>query len=573
MRTQRKLRKLLLLLSAFAAVAAAGSYVIQDRVSAQSRIRRESPQFLESDSSKLLKASHERYFGRGRIEITNFAPYSDPIFTPSAIGDLDSAFGTGGKVTTQFGAAEDVAMSVALQSDGKIVCVGYSATGTTDVAFVARYNMDGSLDNTFSGDGKVTENFGVGFAKATSVAIQSDGNIVVGGYTSAAATPGYDFFMLRYTPTGTLDPTFDGDGKVTTDFASLDEADGLTIQPDGKIVIAGNTNNTPGRTYAALARYNTDGSPDGTFGTNGKIIGHEGAAYSVVVQPDGQIVTGGWGCAGATPCTANLDYTFARYNGSDGTPDATFGTGGKATVAVSGGRDEAYAIAMQMDGKIVASGANLSSPVGDPMAIVRLNTNGTLDASFGTGGIVQNLAVAIEDTYGISIQPNGKIIAGGLVYPTATDSDFALLRLNANGTPDTSFSGDGFVTTSFGTNLDGISGFAIQGNGKIVAVGFAENQAGGDIDAALARYANPVSVSGKVSTPDGRGLRNAIVKLTDQDGTQTTTTSAAGLYTFDNVVLGPAVTIKVFSKLYRFNQQVVPVGFDGLTGVNFVGHE
>ncbi|MEP6787022.1 MAG: hypothetical protein ABJB40_01225 [Acidobacteriota bacterium] len=568
-----------LLVCAFAAAAASGSYVLQNRAAAQTRITRDRGQLVESDSSKLLKASHERYFGRGRTVAADpgkiFAPYGDPIFMPSAIGDLDAAFGTGGKVTTQFGGAEDVALGVALQSDGKIVCVGYSASGTSNVAFVARYNVDGSPDTTFDGDGKVTENFGVGFTTATSVAIQSDGYIVVGGYTRAAApaTTGYDFFLLRYTPTGTLDPLFDGDGKVTTDFASFDEADSVFLQPDNKIVLTGYTNNnTVDRTYAALARYNNDGSPDGSFGTNGKVLGHEGAAFSALIQPDGQIVTGGWGCAAAT-CTSNLDYTFARYNSLDGSPDVSFGTGGKATVAVSAGRDEARAIVLQTDGKIVASGANLSSPLGDPIAVVRVNTNGTPDLTFGTNGIVQNLSIPVENAFGLSIQPNGKIVTGGRIYPTATDSDFALLRLNANGTPDTTFSGDGFVTTSFGTNLEGIIDFAIQGNGKIVAVGFAENQAGGDIDAALARYVSPVTVSGKISTPDGRGLRNAIVKLTDQAGTQSTTTSAAGLYTFDNVLPGSSVTIKIFSKLYRFDQLVVPVGFDGVTGVNFVGQE
>jgi len=103
------------------------------------------------------------------------------------------------------------------------------------------------------------------------------------------------------------------------------------------------------------------------------VLGHEGAAFSAVIQPNGQIITGGWGCSAAT-CTQNLDFTFARYN-ADGSLDLSFGTSGKATVAVSTGRDEARGVALQADGKIVAAGVNLSSANSDPIAVVRLNTS------------------------------------------------------------------------------------------------------------------------------------------------------------------------------------------------------
>ncbi|HEX3102689.1 MAG TPA: hypothetical protein VHQ01_12885 [Pyrinomonadaceae bacterium] len=499
---------------------------------------------------------------------------SDSALGPLAAGDLDTDFDLDGKVTTQFGGSEDVAASVVIQPDGKIVCAGFSS-GATTIAFVARYNTDGSLDNSFGSGGKVTQDFGAGFTQATSIALQSDGKIVVGGYMRAVApaTSGFDFFALRYNTNGTLDTTFDGDGKVTTDFSSNDEADGVTIQPDGKIVLVGNTNNNvAGRTFAALARYNSDGSLDTTFGTGGKVIGHEGAAFSAVVQPaDGRIVTGGWGCSVAT-CTQNLDFTFARYD-TVGVLDPTFGISGKATVAVSTGRDEARGIALQSDGKIVATGVNLSSPASDPMAVVRLNANGTLDTTFGTNGIVQNLPVAVEDAFGLSLQPNGRIVTGGRVFTTANDSDFAIVRLNANGTLDTSFSGSGIATTAFTGNLDGITGFAIQNDGKIVAVGFAANQVG-DIDAAIARYLAPVSISGRVTSPSGTGLRNTILTLTDSLGVkQTATTSSFGFYNFDNVKLGQGYQIIVNSRSYRFAALNNLAVTDNLVNVDFVGLE
>lgn len=501
------------------------------------------------------------------VSITN-SPLS-----PFVAGDLDTTFGGSGKVTTQFGGEEDVATSVVLQSDGKIVCTGFSSSAVSTIAFVARYNSDGSLDASFGTGGKATQDFGAGFSSATSVALQSDGKIVVAGYArpSAAATTGFDFFVLRYNVNGTLDTAFGTGGRVTTDFSAMDEADVVLIQTDGKIVATGSTsNNSPERTFAALARYNTDGSLDTSFGTGGKVIGHEGSAYSAVIQVDGRIVTGGWGCAAAT-CSQNLDFTFARYD-TAGVLDPAFGTSGKTTVAVSPGRDEAHSVALQSDGKIVASGVNLNSPAADPVAIVRLNTNGSLDTTFGTAGIVQNLPFAVEDAFGLSLQSSGKIVTGGRVFTATTDSDFALIRLNSNGTLDTTFSNGGIATTPFSSNFDGVTSVAIQSDGKIVAVGFGENQPG-DIDAAMARYLTSVSVSGRVTSPSGAGLRNATVVITDsQGGKQFATTSSFGFYTFDNVRPGDTYQISVNSRLYRFAVQSFAIS-DNLTNIDFVGLE
>ncbi len=581
MKTQRKIQKLVFGVCAFLTIAA-GAYATRNieaaTLSPNMQISRR--QMLATRDAEYRRSSRPFEFAatRGNVRTLTansglrWTSLSDSSLSPFAAGDLDTDFGVTGKVTTQFGGPEDVAEAVVIQPDGKIVCAGYSS-GAISIAFVARYNADGSLDSSFGTGGKVTQDFGAGFTLATSIALQSDGKIVVAGYTRSAppATSGFDFFLLRYNTNGTLDTTFDADGKVTTDFSSFDEADALFIQSDGKLVATGYTsNNTPDRTFAALARYNSDGSLDTSFGTGGKVLGHEGAAFSAVVQTDSQIVTGGWGCSTAT-CTQNLDFTFARYN-TNGTLDASFGTGGKATVAVSTGRDEARSIVLQADGKIVAAGANLSAPTGEPIAVVRLNANGTLDTAFGTNGIVQNLPIVVEDVFGLSLQANGKIVTGGRVFNTVSDSDFALLRLNTDGTLDTTFSGGGITTTSFANNFDGITDFAIQSDGKIVAVGFAENQIG-DIDAAMARYLTSVSVSGRITAPDGRGLRSTIVSIIDSLGVkQTATTSSFGFYTFDNLRPGETYLIVVNSRLYRFATRSLTVN-DNLTNIDFVGLE
>ncbi len=559
MKTQRKIRKLILGMSAILTIGI-GAYGQNKAADVSGLESRMAPRFVKTRE-------------RTRTQYPS-VPWTALSNSPFVAGDLDTSFGGTGKVMTPFGAEEDVATSVVLQPDGKIVCSGYSSSSLTAIAFVARYNGDGSLDASFGTGGKVTQDFGVSSTQATSIALQADGKIVVGGYVKAAApaTSGFDFFLLRYNTDGALDPTFNTNGKVTTNFSTFDEADAMLIQSDGKIVVTGSTNNgTPDRTFAALARYNADGSLDTSFGTGGKVIGHEGSAFSAVVQPDGLIVTGGWGCSGVAACTQNMDFTFARYT-SAGVLDPSFGTSGKATVAVSAGRDEGHAIALQPDGKIVAAGVNLNSPAADPVAIVRLNANGTLDATFGTGGIVQNFPIGVEDAYGLSLQSGGKIVTGGRIFNTSTDSDFAVIRLTPNGTLDTTFGNGGIATTPFGNNLDGITRFAIQSDGKIVAVGFAQTQAG-DIDAAMARYLTSVSVSGRVTAPSGAGLRNATVVITDSLGAQQfSTTSSFGFYTFDNVKPGDTYRISVNSRLYRFGVQSLAVN-DNLTNVDFVGLE
>ena len=204
-------------------------------------------------------------------------------------GHLDPSFGVGGKVTTTFGSSQSVAANgMAVQSDGKIVVAGYTNTaGNFDFA-LARYNEDGSLDTSFDGDGKVTTDFGKS-SVAFSMALQADGKIVVAGYVFGGGQT--DFALARYNSDGTLDTSFDGDGKLTTDFGtSFDVSTSLALQADGKIVVvgyAGDNNNI----HFALARYNEDGSLDTSFDGDGKLTTDiEGYTESVALQADGKIV-------------------------------------------------------------------------------------------------------------------------------------------------------------------------------------------------------------------------------------------------------------------------------------------
>jgi len=391
-------------------------------------------------------------------------------------GSLDTSFSGNGKQQTGFGAS-DRTNAVALQGDGKIVAAGRTKGGGAAEFALARYNPNGSLDASFSGDGKQTTLvFG---DAARGVALQADGKIVaVGG-------GGADFALARYNPNGSLDTSFSGDGKQTTDFGGdHDQAAAVALQGDGKIVAVGGALGTGGQDFA-LARYNPDGSLDSSFSGDGKqttdFFGESDEATAVALQGDGKIVAVG-GALG----TAGQDFALARYN-PDGSLDPSFSGEGKQTTNFGGGDDTAAAVALQGDGKIVAVGG---AGTGD-FALARYNPDGSLDPSFsGDGKQRTDFGGALGETAtGVALQGDGKIVAVGYVGIDGIESDFALARYNPDGSLDTSFSGDGKQTTDFGGGDDGAAGGALQGDGKIVAVG----SAGEGINApdfALARY-NP----------------------------------------------------------------------------------
>lgn len=264
-------------------------------------------------------------------------------FVTAAPGDLDPSFDTDGKVVTDISAGTDQAAAIAIQSDGKIVAAGVSFS---DFA-VARYKSDGSLDSTFGTGGIATYDFDGFPDRARGVAIQTDGKIVVVGEANVSAAQ--QFGVVRYNSNGTLDTGFGAGGVVTTDFATQnDYAYAVAIQSNGKIVVAGNVS-VGGLFYFGLARYETNGALDGTFGTGGKVSNFtNGYAKAVAIQPDGKIVAGGTVQTGGS----DPDFAIARYN-SNGTLDTTFNASGEAATDFSGTGDSFEGLALQSDGKML----------------------------------------------------------------------------------------------------------------------------------------------------------------------------------------------------------------------------
>jgi len=383
-------------------------------------------------------------------------------------GSLDPTFGAGGKVVTNIHLANDVPHALLLQPDGKLVAAGQTTSDaagivTSEFALV-RYNPDGSLDQTFGGgDGIVVTDFNGGGDVAYGVALQADGKIVAAG-TSGQGETGANFAAARYNPDGSLDDTF-GDpgtgvrsGRVVTDFVAWDDIGrGLALQADGKIVVAGHTQTPSTHKYDfALVRYLADGRLDATFDGDGRVTTRffeedyvdDERAYAVRVQPDGKIVAAGFArdANETQPATRSDDFALARYN-PDGSLDQTFGAGGRVWTNIfiqEGGvnnaglasKDRAHALLLQPDGKLVAGGfAGCCSNDGtEDFALARYHTDGSLDTSFGGDGIAHTDFLGRFDTddeiYGMALQTDGRIVAvgGTETDPYRGTHDYAIAR-------------------------------------------------------------------------------------------------------------------------------------------------
>ena len=323
----------------------------------------------------------------------------------------------------------------------------------------------------------------------------------------------------------------------------------------------------------AVVRYNPDGSLDGSFGSLGKAITPVGTgdvvdqSYALALQPDGKIVVVGTSLILGSQ--NSYDMALVRYN-VNGSLDLGFGSGGKIIVPAEG-----YSIAsdvvLQPDGKIVVVAGGGRFAVGQT-EIVRFNPNGSLDTNFAANGSFTTDGSFFSGR-GIALQPDGKIVAFGEGRIAANSFfAFAAMSLNPNGSPDAGFGTDGRVLTPIDTIGSGATAGALQSDGKPLAFGIVRTGADWANDIVIIRYLSnsAVSVTGRVLTPDGRGLRNATVTLTDSLGVRrTTTTSSFGFYTFDDVRAGDTYVIGVNSRLYRFTSRILRSN-DTLTDVDFV---
>jgi len=380
--------------------------------------------------------------------------YNFSIARYNSDGSPDTAFSEDGKISDYIHAGHTIYTSSAIQSDGKIVVAGSTKQGSSSLFAVARYNKDGTLDTTFSKDGKKTTGFGSSGEVASSLVIQSDGKIVVAGYTNAENEYAHDFAVARYNTDGTLDTTFSEDGRKTMDFRN-DIAFAVAVQNNGKIVVAG----------TVIARFNTDGSLDNTFSGDG-IAEANFKISSVVLQNNGKIVVAGGPYYWELDSKSNL--ALARYN-ADGSLDNTFSEDGMQATDF-----EIASAAIQSDGKITVAGTifNKANNTND-FALARYNTDGTPDITFSEDGKrIIDLASGHDRASSIVIQNDGKIVVAGNSW-NGSNNNFALARFNTNGSLDHSFAEDGKQVTAVSEGSNIINDLAIFGN-KLYAVGWGQ---------------------------------------------------------------------------------------------------
>ncbi|MFN0140830.1 MAG: delta-60 repeat domain-containing protein [Pyrinomonadaceae bacterium] len=434
-------------------------------------------------------------------------------------GSTDDTFGYFGRVVTRVLGFHDVANDVAIQSDGKIVAAGFSSNARLQEALyldfaLVRYNTNGSLDTSFGGDGKVTTKVQGPHDIANAIVIQPDHKIVAAGYSWNGER--YDFAVARYNGNGSLDHEFDRDGKVTTVIGGSDSlANGVAIQNGDRIVLVGQSRHDKGYNRFALVRYDPYGSLDASFGVGGivttRVSVSTDIARDVSIQTDGKIIAAGQG---------GSDFALVRY-GTDGAIDTSFDNDGVATTNIGATQSWAPAVAIQADGKIVAA-AVLHIGLTSDFSVVRYDENGSLDNSFGSGGVVTTPILSDDDRItSVAVQADGKVVAAGS-SGNGNGHEFALVRYNPDGSLDTSFDGDGKVTTQALSSSSVANAVAIQTDGKIVAVG--GSFASSSYDFALVRYNTDASldssfgIGGKVATQISTGFDNASAIAIQSDG-------------------------------------------------------
>ena len=395
-------------------------------------------------------------------------------------GTLDNSFGVEGKVMTDFGGRSEWGYGLVRQGDGKLILAGYMLTVAGSDFAMARYTDGGVLDVGFSEDGWAVTNLFGSSDQGMTAAIQPDDKLVVAGWVEGLADT--DFAVARYYSDGSRDASFSSDGRLVTDVnGDYDYAYAMVIQPDGRIIVAGAAYNGWDDDFA-LVRYYSDGNLDGTFAGNGKVISDYGAEddsiHALLLQPDGKLLA-----AGEVGTANGQDFALARYN-ADGSLDTTFGSSGWAVTDFFGDDDHGLALVRQADGKLLVAGY-VSTGAETDIALARYTASGSLDTSFdGDGRVVTDIS-GDDMAQAIVLQGNGQILVAGWSF-TGTDNDFVLLRYNANGSPDNSFDGDGRVITDIDGGDDALTAIGLQPNGKIVVAGWASTTTGSDF--ALARY-------------------------------------------------------------------------------------
>jgi uncharacterized delta-60 repeat protein len=433
----------------------------------------------------------------------------------AAPGDLDPTFADDGIAQVQIGWGSQ-ATGLVLQPDGKIVVGGWTSDSHTALA---RYLPDGRLDSGFGSEGIVVGPSG----QAYSMALQPDGKILLAGW---GANGNFGFFMVRFLADGSLDTTFGSHGIAS---GPAGAAVGIALQPDGRIVLAGND---AGDRFV-LARFDAAGSLDPSFGTNGVVrtrIGEgSSGASSVVVQPDGKIVAAGEAGTGRSEPPYRT-IALARYL-TDGSLDTAFGSSGTVTAAVGATSASASSLALQSDGRLVAAGT-----IDSQLGVARFLPDGSLDASFAAQGVATTPVGSYAYGNDVAIQPDGRVLVAG-----SGSGTFALVRYEPDGRLDAGFGAGGVMQSAVGWYGSAYA-LALQPDGRILAAGSSSGDPGSqftlarylvttpstiDAEPLVVDYGERVRLSGTLTTRQAGSVAVLQRGCTDASASTATTTSAS----------------------------------------------
>ena len=416
-------------------------------------------------------------------------------------GTLDTSFGRDGIVITSFTGFDAAVQSLLIHADKKIIAGGsVTKSGTTQFS-LARYNIDGSLDETFGNLGQAITDYPE-LMVMSSMALQSDGKIIVAGNLYNSSISISRFVLVRFDSNGILDTSFGIDGRVITNISDkLDRIASVIIQNDGKIIASGATSDDTTFSDFAMVRYNSDGTLDTNFGNNGVVVTSLQVwdyANAITIQNDNEIII-----AGATSKDFDLnlgfDYNFSVTKFDKfGNLDLTFGDAGFVIIGSPDANEKAFSVKVSIDGKIVIAGENHSSKYAFMLA--QLLPNGSLDASFGNNGVLLN-GLSNEFIESVAMQIDGKFLiteyngTGG-----CCSANIKLIRFLEDGNYDATFGNNGIVTADFLNENNQANAIVIQDDGKIIIGGVSGNQIHSDYG--LARFnselalSNPMNITG-----------------------------------------------------------------------------
>jgi uncharacterized delta-60 repeat protein len=409
---------------------------------------------------------------------------------------LDLTFGTNGKVTNAFNPNGDFGGITKIQSDGKIIYVGFKTYSLNGNIFISRFNSNGTLDTSFGVNGIVNTSLIAEVGRNGMVKIQPDDKILItASFSINSNSDSFDFATARYNSDGTIDSNFGTNGIVITDLSTKsDNSYAVDLQSDGKIIVAGASNvlnqNSDFKINCSMVRYLPNGVLDTSFGINGKSFFGEfdatssSATICMTILPDDSIVIGSY----TNAQEANSD--FANFGiiktTNNGILNSTFGNNVHKIIDF-GFYDEINAIG-HYDGKIIALGFSTNPGVTNKVAMARILSDGNLDTSFGNSGKINtNISATSSNdrTVDLLIQTDGKIIASGSTVVNS-EVNFLLVQFTNNGVLDTQFNVNGFVTTSFGNPVSRATGLLLDNNGKILVTGLTGTNS--TLQTAFSRY-------------------------------------------------------------------------------------